>query len=187
MRTRLMALVLVSALVVIMGCGMVDSLLNQAVPSGGTAADLWPDVPKMDGMTKSNIEMPLAIRLIAQAAIKTAAASSGDSNAGMEFIVYTTAKTPDDLAAFYTKERMQAAGWNDPDMPGCTGENPGSSGSANAGGLCLFAKQEGGKGSLLAIIAAEDAKTKQTQLFFTRVSGTSSKTKGTSAPAAATP
>ena len=187
MKTRLMALILVSALVFIMGCGMVNSLLNQAVPSGGTAADLWPDVPKMEGMTKSDIEMPLAIRLVAQAAIKAAAANAGDSNAGMEFIVYTTTKTPDDLAAFYTKERMQAAGWNNPDMPGCTGENSSTSGASNIGGLCLFAKEEGGKGSLLAIIAAQDTKTKETQLFFSRISGTTSKTTGTSAPAAATP
>jgi hypothetical protein len=170
------------ALLFTMGCGLVTSLLNQAVPSGNVAANLWSDVPRMDGLTQSKIELPLAIRLLMQATIKGVMASSGDKSANLEFITFTMAQTPADLTDFYTTERMQEAGWTLKDMPGCTTENAPSSGTPNAasvGGFCLFGREDGDKGALLFVVTTEDAKTKQSDVFFARFSGSVSKLKGT--------
>jgi hypothetical protein len=179
MKTRYLIPILLGALLFTMGCGMVNALLNQAVPSGSVAADLWPDVPRMDGLTKTNIEMPLAIRLLMQTAVKGAMASAGDSSASMQFIAFTTPQTADGLAGFYTLERMQQAGWTVKDMPGCTTETGGTPGSAGVGALCLFARQDGDKGTFLAVIATQDDKTKQTDVFYARLAGSISKLRGT--------
>jgi hypothetical protein len=179
MKTRYLIPLLLGALLFTMGCGMVNALLNQAVPSGSVAADLWPDVPRIDGLTKTNLEMPLAIRLLMQATIKGVMASAGDSNASMQFVAFTTAKTTDDLGAFYTQERMQQAGWNVKDMPGCTTETGGTPGAAGVGALCLFAREDGDKGTFLAVIGTLDDKTKQTDVFYARLAGSISKIRGT--------
>ena len=55
----------------------------------------------MDGMTKANLQLPLAAQIGLNAALQ------GKFN----FIAFTTKKLPADVQAFYTKDRMRAAGW----------------------------------------------------------------------------
>ena len=167
MKTRYM--VALSAILVIaaLGCGVLDTVVNQAVSGGkpaGTVAELWTDVPKMDGMNKVNMDLPIA----AQLAMKAMTQGSFD------FISYTTSKSSKDVVNFYTPERMKAAGWGSEDTGGCTAS---SDTSSAAGGICVFSQASGGKNNALMIVIAQDDSTKQTQLFFIRVTDVGTPTK----------
>ena len=75
--------------------------------SSGTVANLWPDVPKMDGITVIQQDMPLEFQLAVQAFFAAASGNQGSIN----FIAYTTDKTPADVVAYYSADRMKTAGW----------------------------------------------------------------------------
>ncbi len=146
----------------LMGCGMLNSLLDNT-PSSGTVSSLWSDVPPLQGAAKTNLEMPLAFRLMIQATFK----------GGIDYIAYTTSQTPDQVRAFYSVDRMKSDGWQAADLEGnqggqqsCVGDQQGA---GSSGELCLFAKQDGNKEYLLAIVVAEDAKTKQADVFYARI------------------
>ncbi len=167
MKTKYLIALSAVLLVAAMGCGLLDSVVNQAVSGGkpaGTVADLWSDVPRLDGMNKANMELPLA----AQLAIK--AMTQGN----FDFIAYTTNKTPKDVQNFYTADRMKAAGWDSENSGGCT-DMSGSTGAS--GGICFFEKTDVTPNVALAIVIAQDDKTKQTQLFFVRVTDVGTPTK----------
>jgi hypothetical protein len=166
-KTRFMFALSAMLLVAALGCGVLDTVVNQAVSGGkpaGTVADLWTDVPKMDGMTKVNMDLPIA----AQLAIK--AMTQGN----FDFIAYTTNKTSDDVVNFYTADRMKSSGWDSQDTGGCSA-SAGTSGVA--GGVCVFQQTGGSKNNALMIVIAQDDKTKQTQLFFIRVTDVATPTK----------
>jgi hypothetical protein len=154
-------LVALSAILVVaaLGCGVLDTVVNQAVSGGkpaGTVADLWTDVPKMNGMNKVNMDLPIA----AQLAIK--AMTQGN----FDFIAFTTNSTPQDVVNYYTADRMKTAGWDSEDTGGCTASADASSG---AGGICFFSQTGSSKNNALIIVIAQDSSSKQTQLFFVRV------------------
>ena len=145
-----------------MGCGMINSLLglNQ---SSGTVSELWPDVPPLEGATKADLEVPLAFQLMIRAL----------TSSGVDYIAFTTPKTPDEVKSFYTAELMQANGWQAVDMEGsqtnqqsCVGDQ---SGEGNAGALCLFSKKEDDKDTLLAIIIAQGEQSQLTNVFYARI------------------
>ncbi len=167
MKTRYVLLLSAALLVASLGCGVLDSVVNQAVSGGkpaGTVTDLWPDVPKMDGMNKVNIDLPIA----AQLAVK--AMTQGN----FDFIAYSTSQTPQDVVNFYTPDRMKAAGWDSQSTGGCSA----SSGTTSAGGgICVFERTAAGNNNALMIVIAQDASTKQTQLFFVRVTDIGTPTK----------
>lgn len=144
-----------------MACGVVNSLIGG---NAGTTSSLWPDVPAFGGATKANLDLPLAAKLVVQAAFQ----------GKLEFIAFTTTKTPQDVQAFYTADRMKATGWTT-DSGGCTASSP-SSGTTAGGAFCFFGKKDGGKEYGLAIIAAQDDKSKQTQIFYVRIDITSTPT-----------
>jgi hypothetical protein len=167
MKARYMIALSAALLVAALGCGVIDSVVNQAVSGGkpaGTVADLWTDVPKMDGMNKVNMDLPIP----AQLAVK--AVTQGN----FDFIAYSTNKAPQDVVNFYTPDRMKAAGWDSQDTGGCTVSSDTSSG---AGGICVFSQTGGSKNNALMIVIAQDASTKQTQLFFIRVTDVGTPTK----------
>jgi hypothetical protein len=145
--------ILVAALVFTSACGMVTSLFSGK--SSGTVSDLWADVPRMDGMTKSDMEMPLAARLALQAMLQ----------GRMDFIAYTTDATPQAVLDFYTKERMAEQGWTSQDGTGCFGDAE----TAEEGTICIYSKTTDGKDEVLGIVAAKDAETNKTAIFFARV------------------
>jgi hypothetical protein len=151
-RYRVLGL-LVGALIFTSACGMVTSLLGGR--SAGTVNDLWADVPRMDGMTKTDMEMPLAARLALQAIMQ----------GRMDFIAYTTDATPQGVLDFYTNERMSGQGWASEEGTGCFGDAE----SAAEGTICVFTKTTDGKNEILGIVAAKDAETNKTAIFFARV------------------
>ncbi len=167
MKTRYVLLLSATLLVAALGCGVLDSVVNQAVSGGkpaGTVADLWSDVPKMNGMTKLNIDLPIA----AQVAVK--AMTQGN----FDFIAYSTSQTPQDVVNYYTPDRMKSAGWDSQNTGGCSA----SSGTTSAGGgICVFEQTVSGKSNALMIVIAQDAQSKQTQLFFIRVTDIGTPTK----------
>ncbi len=167
MNTKLVAALSSILLVVATACS-----LSSLIPGGGssgTASELWQDVPPLDGATRESIDMPLPVNLAIQAMLQ----------GKIEFIVYTSTKTPQEVREFYSKERMQAAGWDVDNSPGCeVGQGESRSGMEN---LCFFQKKEGAEDVGLVILMVPDEKTKKTQLFYARVHG-----EGTPAPGAPT-
>lgn len=145
---------LVGALIFTMGCGMISSLMSGT--SAGSVADLWPDVPRMDGMTKADLEFPLAARLAMQAI----------SQGRMNFIAYTTDATPQAVLDFYTTERMSGQGWESGENGGCFGNEESSNEEAT---VCIFTKNADGKNEVLGIVAGRDPETNKTAIFFGRI------------------
>ena len=56
----------------------------------GTAANLWPDVPAYPGANKTDLELPLFVRLAVEAASRAIMAGAGDSAGDLEFISYSS-------------------------------------------------------------------------------------------------
>ncbi len=148
-------LVLFLLLSVVISCRMVESLSGGE--KGGTVSALWPDVPPFEGATKADLQIPLGPRLILRAAM------GGKIN----FIAFTTSKTAQEVKDFYTADRMKATGWT-PHEKGCIGDTD----EKSQGAICLFQRKDGDKQEVLAIIVAENEKTKQTDIFYARIETT---------------
>lgn len=138
-------------------------------------AQLWPDVPRMDGMDQSNqIDMPIALKLVAKPFMNTMmrGVNNGKEAGSWDWTAFSLpGKTPTDLQAFYTAERMQTNGWKQ--EGGCSPLSAGPSGQAT---MCAFQKQEGQKATGLIIIAADDQEHKAASIFFIRQEGTADTT-----------
>ncbi len=155
-----------------LACGAVTSMIGGG--GGKTATDLWADVPQMEGMKKVAGELPLPIKLAVQAMAKASTASQDAQLDDVEFIAFSTAKSPDDLKAFYTLESMQGQGWNLKDQPGCNGGSEGTSGMA--GNFCFFGKEDtGGKTTILIIMSVKEDGKAESNVYFARLSGTVTK------------
>ena len=132
----------------------------------GTVTDLWPDVPKMDGITILQQDIPLEIRLVVQTFFAAASGNQGSIN----FIAYSTDKTPADVVAYYSTDRMKSAGWDSTDQTGCIADTSSSTPTSSQGGMCLFGKTaKDNTGTLLAIVPSVDSTTKKTDIFFARI------------------
>jgi len=149
--TTIFALLLLFGAVV--SCRMVESLTGGE--KAGTVNSLWPDVPPLVGATKADLAIPLGIRLMLRAAMQ------GKIN----FIAFTTPKSAQEVKDFYSVDLMKSAGWT-PNKQGCFGD---TEDQKSEGAVCLFERQDGGKKEGLAIIVAEDKKTKQTDIFYARI------------------
>ena len=134
-------------------CRMVDTLTGNE--KAGTVENLWPDVPPIAGATKTDLAIPLGARMIIRTAMQ------GKVN----FIAFTSQKSPQEVEDFYTKERMKAAGW-EANERGCISD---TEDQKSQGAICLFNRQDGKKKEGLAIVLAQDQKSKQTDIFYARV------------------
>lgn len=156
------------ALLCVLVLGAVACSLSDKLAGGGdmkTAPELWSDVPRMEGVTKSEGEMPTWLRLLVRPVLSTMMRGVNDGkDAGTWDVVFFTAagKTPKDVKDFYTPERMTAQGWAQKEDSACM----------NLGGdrvtLCAFTKRAGDKDIGLAVIAALDEQGKESSLFFLR-------------------
>ncbi len=144
---------LVLSLSIVPSCRMIETLTGN--PRAGSVSSLWPDVPPLEGATKADLEIPLAARLIIRTAM----------NGRINFIAFTTSKSAPEVQNFYSNERMKAAGWT-PNEKGCIGD---TESEKSQGAICLFTRKDGNKQEGLAIIIAEDEKTKQTEIFYARI------------------
>jgi len=147
----MMALILIFAVAV--SCRLAETLTGDR--NAGTVSSLWPDVPPFSGATKSDIEIPLGARLAIRAAMQ------GKVN----FISFTTDKSAQDVQNFYTNDRMKSAGWT-PNEKGCVGD---TEGEKSQGAVCFYQRKDKGLQEGLAIILAQDEKTKQTDIFYARI------------------
>ena len=84
--------------------------IPNALKGGGDGltrtSELWSDVPKMDGLSPSELEMPLYVKLLMRTALNRIGGRDGKDTG--DWIVLTTTKTRDDLKSFYTSDRMAA-------------------------------------------------------------------------------
>ena len=152
----------------LMSCALVNSATNLVGGKSTQVADMWSDVPVMDGMTRSNEAMPLATKV----AIQTMFSAAGGGAGSIDFISYKTDRTPAQLTEYYTVERMTQSGWNNSEQIGCSDlSSVTGTDTVGADGVgCLFAKQEGdNQGSVLAILGVPDSKSGQMTVFFARV------------------
>lgn len=146
----LLALLLVAGAV--SSCRMLENLAGNS--SAGTVATLWPDVPPFEGATKANLEIPLGARLAIRAMMQ----------GKISFIAFTTTKSAQEVQDFYTNDRMKAAGWT-PSEKGCISD---SENEKSKGAVCLYSRKSTDKQEGLAIVVAQDEKTKQTEIFYVR-------------------
>jgi hypothetical protein len=125
-------------------------------------AQLWSDVPPLEGMTQSQqTEMPLAIKVLVRPFLDALMRGlNNGKEAGHWDVAYfmLNAKTTRDVEAFYLPARMQKFGWQQ--QGGCT--------NVSQVAFCSFQKQEGDKRTGLLIIAADDQEHKSTALYFMR-------------------
>jgi hypothetical protein len=157
-----------------LACGLLDTAVNQAVGGGDNlqkTASLWSDVPQMDGLKPSEMEsMPpfikLAMRFILGNLGRLNPQGQDQTTGNIDWIVFTTDKTPDDVSNFYTNARMVARGWDDASQES-TCVSGDQAGYSQIGVFCVFAKQK--ENVQLAVIAAQDEQTKQTNVFFLRL------------------
>ena len=157
MKTKFMfALMIVFALLWLAGCGAVNTLTGGG-KGGGTVVNLWSDVPSFQGANKVDVELPLVARIAITAA----------GRGKFDFIVYQTDKSTAEVQAFYSPDRMKAAGWQSSDQA-CVG----SGDTGGSGGICSFTKQENGKDLALLIFVATDDSTKKTNIIYARVDAT---------------
>jgi hypothetical protein len=149
--TPILALILVLA--VAMSCRFVETLTGD--PKAGTVSTLWPDVPPLAGATKADLEIPLGARLAIRAMMQ----------GKLNFIAFTTDQSAQDVQAFYSNERMKAAGWT-PSDKGCIDD---TEDQKSQGAVCLFKRKDGKKEEGLAIVLGQDEKTKKTEIFYVRI------------------
>ena len=156
-------------------CGLTDNLVNKA--TGGnenfqTVSSLWSDVPQMDGFGPSGLEnVPPFVKLALQLVIGNLGRLNGqgqDQTTGnIDWIAFTTAKTPQDVQSFYTNDLMVSKGWDSNDSSPCISGNDQT--TAQGSGVCVFSKTQDGKNVQLASITGLDEGTKQTNVFFLRL------------------
>ncbi len=146
--------ILLSAMLFTSACGIAKSLFGLST-SSGTVSELWSDVPRMDGLTKADLQMPVAARMALQAITRDR----------FDFISFTTPATPAAVQEYYTQDRMEQAGWDSADARGCLGDT----GDESVGAICIFGKESGSKNELLAVVIAKDDASLQTQVFFARI------------------
>lgn len=155
MRKSMLTISLAAIMFLTMACGMLGNLV------GGDATAvtaLWQDVPKLEGATRLDTEMPAAIKVVMNAAL----------GGKFDFVVYKSSATPEQIKAFYSVERMQGLGWA-ADSTGCNNVAAQADGGADlAGGLCTFSKIENGKQSVLLIVLGKTESGAETRLFYAR-------------------
>jgi hypothetical protein len=134
-----------------------------------TVADLWSDVPKMDGLQKSDTDLPIPIKLLAEPILNRTL--GGGTHKG-DWIVFTTKKSTDDVKNFYTNEKMTSYGHWDPSK-NSTCMNGSSQGFTEVGLFCVFEKTEKTKQTGLMILTGTGKSTEPMTVFFFRVEGPS--------------
>jgi hypothetical protein len=156
-----------------LACGLIDTAVNKA--TGGdnmqTVASLWSDVPQMDGLEASQIDMPpfvkLAVRLIIGNMGRLNPEGQDQTTGMIDWIVFTSDKTPEDVQNYYTNDLMTSNGWDSSESAPCVSGS--TQGAAQVGVICAFTKTQDGKNVQLAILTAEDEKTKKNNIFFLRL------------------
>ena len=146
--------------------------------------ELWSDVPKMDGLTSSEADMPMFVKILMRTALNNLGRLNKEGEVKTkstgDWAVFSTAKSPAEVQSFYTNERMTSFGsWEASKKSTClNGNEHGFNGVA-----CVFGKVFNKREIGLLIVAAHDDQKKQTNIFFVRVETDESTTPHPSTPA----
>jgi hypothetical protein len=159
----------IAAAVIIGGGWYVKHKVEQKIHEATkpTVADLWSDVPKMDGLQKSDIDLPIPMKLLAQPILDRTL--GGGTHKG-DWIVFTTKKSPEDVKKFYTNDRMTSYGHWDPSK-NSTCMDGSSQGFTEVGLFCVFEKTETTKQTGLMILTGRGKTSEPMSVFFFRVEG----------------
>ena len=167
---KLVAITLLLALVIsITSCSRIINKFTED-KNLTRVGDLWPDVPKMDGLTSSEAELPVYIHLLMRTTLNNLYRLNKEGEdktpAKGDWAVFTTPKSANDVKNFYSNERMTSFGqWDASQKSTCLdGKQHGFSGVA-----CVFGKTVNNRGNGLLIVASQDEAKKQTNVFFVRV------------------
>src|SRR6185369_16462303 len=115
--------------------------------------ELWPDVPKMDGLASSEAALPLYVHVLLRTALNNLYRLNKEGEdktpSKGDWAVFTTPKSADDVKNFYTNERMTSFGqWDASQKSTCLdGKQYSFSGVA-----CVFAKTVNNRGNGLLIV-----------------------------------
>jgi hypothetical protein len=158
-----------------LACGLSDNLINKAIGGDGnmqTVSSLWSDVPPMDGLQHSEMEdMPpfvkLALRLVLGNLGRLNGAGEDQTTGNIDWIAFTTDKSPQDVQNFYTNDLMTSNGWDSNESSPCISGS--DQGTTEVGVVCVFGKSQTSPNVQLAIITAQDPQTKQTTVFYLRL------------------
>lgn len=154
---------------VVMSCNLAEKFVPGGTDMNKTA-ELWSDVPRMDGLAHSDMELPLAMKILIRTALNNLWRLNKEGEdktpATGDWIVFTSDGKPLDVQNFYTNARMTSFGnWEASKKSTCIdGKDKGIDGV-----LCVFEKTADKKQIGLAIVAMPDDKTKHTNIFFLRV------------------
>jgi hypothetical protein len=169
-KNALVGLVFAIVFLCVLSCGLINRFTNGGVENLQRAEDLWPDVPRMDGLEHSEMEMPMTAKLIMRVMIdnlwRLNKEGEDKTHGDADWVVFSTAKQPADVQNFYTSDRMTSeGGWQSSKKPNCyDGKDKGWPGV-----LCGYQKKDGGKDVILLILAGQDEKTKRTNIFYVRI------------------
>ena len=191
MKSTTTAVVFIIFVFAVISCNLAGKLIDTGTDMP-RASELWSDVPRMDGLSPSDIEPPLAIKLIMRTVLNNLwrLNKEGEDKTPVsgDWIAFTHSGPPSDVQNFYTNDRMTSFGnWEESKKSTCVdGKDKGIDGV-----LCVFQKVADKKQIGLAIIAGQDEKTKQTTVFFLRLEqdadNTNSNSSTMSKPTAAAP
>jgi hypothetical protein len=175
-RFTILALSLLGTLTLALaGCGVLNPIMGDDT-NMKTVPALWSDVPQIDGLAPSQMEMPFFIKLMMRTVIgNLGRVNKEDRTTGnIDWIVFSSSRTPQDIQNFYTNARMTANGWESSDKSTCI--HGSEAGVAQVGAFCAFVKHQDDKQAQLVIIAAQDDQTRQTNVFFLRLEMTATPT-----------
>ena len=159
---------------VMLACGIVNTVTDTV--TGGdsftAAAGLWSDVPRMDGLTPSELEdLPLPVKLLMRTILgnlgRLNPEGEDQTTGNIDWISFNHAGAPADVGGFYTPERMAGNGWETDSGSACASGT--ATGLAESAVFCSFKKTENSTEKLLAIIATQEDAAKPTGVFFLRL------------------
>lgn len=155
-------------LLAILSCGLADRLTGSDKLT--RTERLWSDVPPLDGMRPSELELPFAVKVFMRTVLNNLWRFNKDGEdktpSSGDWAAYQSDGTASDVEDFYTNDRMSSFGnWDPSEKSTCIdGKDKGVDGV-----ICVFKKTVDPNDVGLAVIAMPDEKKKITNIFFIRV------------------
>lgn len=156
-------------LVSVMACGLIDRFTSggQKMNKVGT---LWSDVPPMDGMSPSETELPIGVKLILRTIIGNMGRLNKEgedrSTGDIDWTSFSGDKAPADVESFYTNDRMTSFGnWETNKNPSCVDAKD----KGVNGVLCVYSKKVDKRPVGLVIFAMRNDDTKKTDIYYLRL------------------
>ena len=100
--------------IAVLSCSTVLNKIASGGPEMTKADELWSDVPRMDDMTHSDIDMPITIKFALKTVLNNLWRANNDKEdktpVSGDWVIYSTSQSPSAVQAFYTNERMTSYG-----------------------------------------------------------------------------